>query len=112
MKLKVILTLTFLINIFFTNAQNNPLRINPSICTACGYCMPCPFGVNIPRNFAFYNDYHIFGDKEKTIASYNRFVKPSEKASNCAECGKCESHCPQAISIIEDLKKVEAIFEA
>ena len=81
-------------------------------CTACGYCMPCPFGVNIPRNFAFYNDYHIFGDKEKTIASYNRFVKPSEKASNCAECGKCESHCPQAISIIEDLKKVEAIFEA
>ena len=81
-------------------------------CTACGYCMPCPFGVNIPRNFAFYNDYHIFGDKEITIASYNRFVKPSEKASNCAECGKCESHCPQAISIIEDLKKVEAIFEA
>lgn len=81
-------------------------------CTACGYCMPCPFGVNIPRNFAFYNDYHIFGDKEKTIASYNRFVKLSEKASNCAECGKCESHCPQAISIIEDLKKVEAIFEA
>lgn len=80
-------------------------------CTACGYCMPCPFGVNIPRNFSFYNDYHVFGDKESTISSYNRFVKPSEKSSNCVECGKCESHCPQSIAIIKDLKKVKEIFE-
>ncbi len=81
-------------------------------CTACGYCMPCPFGVNIPRNFAFYNDYYVFGDKEKTVGSFKRFVKPEERASKCVECGKCESHCPQAIEIRKDLKKVKEVLEA
>lgn len=75
-------------------------------CTACGYCMPCPEGVQIPRNFSAYNDYYMFGKSD----TYNRFG-PKQKASNCVECGKCEEHCPQGIRIPNELKKVKELFE-
>lgn len=84
-------------------------------CTACGYCMPCPFGVDIPKNFSFYNDYYMFNKKENEESmkrAYKMFVKPQEKAFNCTECGVCESHCPQGIPIREDLKKVKELFGA
>jgi predicted aldo/keto reductase-like oxidoreductase len=76
-------------------------------CTACGYCMPCPSGVNIPACFSYYNNYHVFGREE----NYNRFLSTQQKASACTECGACEPHCPQAIAIPETLKKVAALFE-
>lgn len=75
-------------------------------CTACGYCMPCPEGVNIPVNFSMYNSHHMFGREE----SYHVWLKPPQKASNCVECGLCETHCPQGISIREELKNVKAVF--
>ncbi|MDR3601959.1 MAG: aldo/keto reductase [Desulfosporosinus sp.] len=76
-------------------------------CTACGYCMPCPEGVNIPTCFSMYNNYHMFGKEE----AYNIWLAPEQKASNCVECGLCETHCPQGISIREELKNVKAVFE-
>jgi len=76
-------------------------------CTACEYCMPCPEGVNIPGCFTFYNNHHMFGKEE----NYNRFLTPKQKASNCIECGKCEAHCPQGISIRKELKNVKKVFE-
>ncbi len=75
-------------------------------CTACEYCMPCPSGVNIPMCFTIYNNYHMFGKKE-----FYNLLKPEEKASNCVECGKCEEHCPQGISIRQELKNVKLTFE-
>ncbi|MBU3153374.1 aldo/keto reductase [Clostridium estertheticum] len=76
-------------------------------CTACEYCMPCPAGVNIPKNFTFYNNHFMF-DKEE---DYSLAVPNKEKASNCVECGKCETHCPQGISIRTELKNVKELFE-
>ncbi len=76
-------------------------------CTACEYCMPCPSGVNIPGCFTFYNNYYMFGKEE----NYDRFLTTKQKASNCVECGKCETHCPQGISIRAELKNVKAVFE-
>lgn len=76
-------------------------------CTACGYCMPCPAGVNIPGCFSFYNNYYMFGHEE----SY-RMLPPNQRASNCIECGECETHCPQSIAIPQELKEVMAIFES
>lgn len=75
-------------------------------CTACGYCMPCPAGVNIPGCFSAYNNHGMFGKDE----SYN-WIQPEQKASKCVECGKCETHCPQGISIRQELKNVKALFE-
>lgn len=74
-----------------------------SRCTGCEYCMPCPFGVDIPANFKYWNDDSLYedGSGKKRYASLG-----SEQAANCKECGKCEKECPQHIAIREDLKKV------
>lgn len=78
-------------------------------CTACGYCMPCPHGIDIPRNFSYYNNYHRFDDDKiriNTKIMYNSVLTDSEKADACVECGTCEPLCPQGIPIIDKLKDV------
>lgn len=74
-------------------------------CTACGYCMPCPFGVNIPGNFRIWNNGAIYEDLPKAKMNYQK-MDDSKRASMCQECGACEPKCPQFITIIEDLKRV------
>ena len=76
-------------------------------CTGCGYCMPCPAGVNIPISFSMYNNFHMFGRKEP----YTFRLSPKQRASNCKDCGRCEQHCPQGISIREELKNVRDALE-
>ena len=73
-------------------------------CTGCSYCMPCPFGVNIPQNFAIWNNSSMYGQIEKGKKRYANLKE--EQASMCKQCGKCETVCPQHIHIREDLKKV------
>jgi len=75
--------------------------------------MPCPMGVNIPKNFAHYNKYHMLVTPEtegNLKMFYNAFVDASEKADKCVECGKCEKHCPQGIKIRQELKNVKELF--
>ncbi len=79
-------------------------------CTACGYCMPCPEGVNIPKCFMHYNNAHVYEDKENESMHYFVLLKDEERASNCIECGECEKMCPQMINIKEELKKVKETF--
>ena len=79
-------------------------------CTACGYCMPCPNGVNIPRIFSVYNDRFIFGDERWSHLMYTFASNAGEHASNCVECGECEEVCPQGILIIETLKKCHEVL--
>lgn len=76
-------------------------------CTGCSYCMPCPAGVNIPKNFEIWNNYGIYRNPGETkwLLSYD--IKEEEKAKNCIECGQCEDHCPQKIQIRADLKKLQ-----
>lgn len=83
-------------------------------CTNCQYCMPCPVGVNIPKNFSSYNNYFLFDSKasqETAGRMYQMVVSASERPENCIECGKCEQHCPQNIKIISELKKVKELFD-
>lgn len=80
-------------------------------CTGCEYCMPCPSGVNIARCFALYNDYFMFDDLATAKVFYAFSLKPDHGASACVECGTCEEHCPQHISIIEELKDVAVTLE-
>jgi hypothetical protein len=74
-------------------------------CTGCGYCMPCPAGVNVPSNLALYNDVLVFNDPSGVMV-YNAFLSAAQRASSCTECGECEEKCPQHIQIREELKKV------
>lgn len=80
-------------------------------CTACKYCMPCPFGVDIPMNFSLYNDASIYLDYEGQKTTYQNFFSKEQWASKCQECGACETHCPQHIKIRDRLKEVAAFFE-
>lgn len=83
-------------------------------CTACEYCMPCPSGVNIPKNFHFYNEYYRFDTEKARKAAkftYSISVKPEEVSSLCIECKACETHCPQNIEISKELKKVVELYE-
>ena len=82
-------------------------------CTACGYCMPCPKGVDIPGTFAAYNrsysDGKMVGFGEYLMCTALR--KTSAAASNCIGCGKCEKHCPQGLPIREHLKSAQKELE-
>ncbi len=79
-------------------------------CTNCKYCMPCPHGVNIPGNFAIYNNASIFDDKEFFKKQYFNQLKPEELADMCQQCGNCEPLCPQNIEIIKELENVAMYF--
>jgi len=87
------------------------LKLQRVNCTHCGYCLPCPEGVNIPRNFALCNDHHMLHDP----AAKNRYfglLSDAERASNCVECGICEEQCPQHIPIRAELGHVVDLFES
>ena len=82
-------------------------------CTQCGYCMPCPEGVNIPNNLSAYNEYFLF-DSDQHRSRVKMFssmiIPPDAHANRCTECGKCLEHCPQQIQIPDELKKkIEAL---
>ncbi|MBR3756764.1 MAG: aldo/keto reductase [Firmicutes bacterium] len=82
-------------------------------CTGCGYCMPCPMGVDIPGTFAAYNRLYteskFWGFVDYAMCTALR--KNSTAASSCIGCGKCEKHCPQAIEIREELNNVVCTME-
>lgn len=105
----------------FTEAESNTidqareiyLSLQKVPCTGCQYCMPCPFGVDIPRCFDLYNSKHLL--KQKTGTFYWMQLggmngKPSH-ASLCLSCGKCLEHCPQSIAIPTELKAVAKDME-
>ncbi len=77
-------------------------------CTGCRYCMPCPFGVDIPGNFSVWNRYHMYQNYNMVKWQWENMEKEGKQAKACRECGKCEQACPQHLKIREDLKKVQA----
>jgi len=79
-------------------------------CTGCGYCTPCPSGVNIPRIFGLYNDRFMFGDKRYPHLMYTMSTNRAEQADNCQECGECEEVCPQGIEVVRELKKAHEVL--
>ncbi len=82
-------------------------------CTGCGYCMPCPHGVDIPVCFKSYNDIYAdswyIGFKEYIMCTTLK-AEPSS-ASKCVKCGRCERLCPQGIKIMNELKNVKKKME-
>jgi hypothetical protein len=86
-------------------------------CTGCGYCLPCPAGVQIPTCFDMFNKLHMFGNEAEAKRLYNTFAQGALLhrdpgfASQCVECGMCMEKCPQGIEIPEMLKRVAAELE-
>ena len=91
-------------------AINKKIKVG---CTGCGYCMPCPQGVDIPGCFRGYNARYsegfYTGMKEYFMCTTLRSQRSN--ASLCIGCGRCERHCPQGIQIREELKRVKGTME-
>lgn len=79
-------------------------------CSACGYCMPCPSGINIPQCLSYLNQAAMLNDISNIQGQYYFMLKDTEHASNCLECGLCEEICTQKIPIREMLKEVKKTF--
>ena len=87
-------------------------------CTTCAYCMPCPYGVDIPGNFAYYNEAvgekilplpeKDFAEKKQLFVEGYRKALPDEDkwATRCQDCGECLSKCPQQIRIPNQMARI------
>ncbi|MDO5295827.1 MAG: aldo/keto reductase [bacterium] len=94
-------------------------------CTECNYCMPCPYGVNIPGVFNHYNkcvaqnrlpsnaqdpEYRKY--RREFLIDYNRSLNPLQQADRCIACGKCLPACPQKIPIPAEMQKIYQLSES
>ena len=93
-------------------------------CTQCQYCMPCPYGLDIPSIFTHYNkcvnEGFINDDKEDSeyrkdrrayLVSYDRAIPTLRQADRCISCGICVSKCPQHIAIPGEIRKIDLYVE-
>ena len=88
-------------------------------CNDCKYCMPCPYGIDIPGIFLHYNEMVNTGQiavsseqkeyqrlRRRYLISYDRAVESLRQADHCIHCGTCVPHCPQSIEIPRELQRV------
>ena len=93
-------------------------------CNDCKYCMPCPYGIDIPSIFVHYNKCKNEGTlpHDKASADYRKYrrqyligldrvVPPERQPDHCIQCGQCEPHCPQSIKIPRELEKLSGMIE-
>lgn len=94
-------------------------------CTDCKYCMPCPYGLDIPGIFSHYNkcvnegnvvasssDDNYKKARRAFLVGYDRSVPKLRQASHCIKCSKCVSHCPQRIRIPREMERIDKYVEA
>ena len=93
-------------------------------CTQCQYCMPCPYGLDIPTIFSHYNkcvneglinddkeDSEYKKDRRAYLISYDRALPKLRQADRCISCGICVAKCPQHISIPGEIRKIDIYIE-
>ena len=93
-------------------------------CTQCQYCMPCPYGLDIPTIFSHYNkcvneglinddkeDSEYRKDRRAYLIGYDRALPKLRQADRCISCGICVAKCPQHISIPGEIRKIDLYVE-
>jgi predicted aldo/keto reductase-like oxidoreductase len=101
------------------------IRKYPTIpCNDCKYCMPCPYGIDIPAILLHYNKCVNAGEvaaritdesykkaRRAYLVSYDRAVPRLRQADRCISCGICTEHCPQNIDIPKEIRKIDIYVE-
>ena len=93
-------------------------------CNDCKYCMPCPYGIDIPAIFVHYNKCKNEGSlpmgagdpeyrkhRRQYLISLDRVVPRDRQPDHCIQCGQCEPHCPQGIKIPRELLTIDKMIE-
>jgi hypothetical protein len=94
-------------------------------CNDCKYCMPCPYGLDIPAIFVHYNKCVNKGNVPESqqaenyqkarrafLIGYDRSVPKLRQADHCIGCRQCVSHCPQNINIPRELQRIDRFVES
>lgn len=79
-------------------------------CTRCGYCMPCPHGVDIINCLTEYNIAHMMNDPKASAMQYFSLIDDDSRADSCVDCKECLPFCTQMLNIPEELQKVYEYF--
>jgi predicted aldo/keto reductase-like oxidoreductase len=89
-------------------------RLAGLYCTGCKYCLPCPFGVNIPEIFTLMNYHRIYKITDYARENYAQIGnvpwRDYNNAAACAKCGVCEEKCPQKLPIRKQLEETHAVL--
>ncbi|MFB3892848.1 MAG: aldo/keto reductase [Phycisphaerae bacterium] len=82
-----------------------------SLCTGCGYCLPCPAGINIPQMMDSYNHKLLRGGDPKEISARlsDHWESSPQPATTCSLCGQCEERCTQRLPIRERMKEIASL---
>ena len=93
-------------------------------CTTCQYCMPCPYGLNIPEIFDYYNrcvnagrvlksstDENYRKARREFLIGYDRNVEKIRQAAHCTGCNLCVPKCTQSLKITEEMRRVDQYVE-
>jgi len=79
-------------------------------CTRCGYCMPCPHGVDIINCLTEYNIAHMMNDPKASAMQYFSLIDDDSRADSCIDCKECIPFCTQMLDIPAELEKVHKYF--
>ncbi len=109
---------------FLYSIAKTMVEMNTIPCNECQYCMPCPYGLDIPSIFTHYNRCIVEGNISQSTADenykkarrafligYDRKVPKLRQANMCTSCGECISHCPQRIAIPSELQRIDQYVE-
>lgn len=110
--------------VMLDTAANLILQYPTVPCTDCKYCMPCPYGLDIPAIFAHYNkcinegnvpegsqDPNYKKARQAFLVGYDRSVPKLRQANHCTGCNVCRPHCPQAIDIPGNMARIDEFVE-
>ena len=111
-------------NAFLERIADKMLTMKTIPCNDCNYCMPCPYGLDIPAIFVHYNkcinDDNIIENENDSkykkarrafLVGYDRSVPKLRQADHCIGCRHCVSHCPQRIDIPKELKMIDKFVD-
>lgn len=100
------------------------LEVKTIPCNDCDYCMPCPYGLDIPAHFVYYNkclndgtmpqdpdDENYEMHRKHFLIGLDRAIPKERQANHCIMCGKCVPKCPQSINIPQELAKIDEFVE-